>query len=163
MPSWGWQWHWESKWGASIAIARLSWWNNSVHEIWSTTWWWVYFWLINSDLWKIKIEICISDLIAYEFDCSSKHEVHHEGCTTMYLLSKGYWTTCYCTGDKCTPPNPTSAICYNSANNIGAQVTIAFAVCLTFFNKIMAWMIGPLFSNNAFKFGFQAMKRRISF
>jgi len=72
----------------------------------------------------------LGDLTAYVFSCSDKYEVHHEGCTTMYLLSKGYLTTCYCTGDKCTPTN--------SANNIGAQVTIGFAVFVAFFNKIMA-------------------------
>ena len=81
------------------------------------------------------MEICISDLAAYIFECSDSKEVKtNEECTTKNIA------ICYCTGDKCDPEDPT-----NSANNIGAQATFGFTVFLAFFNKVLAWIIAPSF------------------
>merc|ERR1712008_14823 len=67
-------------------------------------------------------------LAAFKYGCGEKDKVVAVGCKTGKLTTK-----CYCTGTKCTPKNPTS-----SANTIGTQATIGFAVILAFFSKIMA-------------------------
>merc|ERR1711935_1161249 len=69
------------------------------------------------------------DISTYTFGCSDTSEEHEDKCFT-----KGPTKTCYCTGSSCTPPDPIK----NSANAIGTQITIGFALFLTIFNKIMA-------------------------
>merc|ERR1712008_667175 len=68
-------------------------------------------------------------LSAFKYGCGEK-KVKPVGCKTATLKTK-----CYCTGTKCTPPNPTAK---NSANTIGTQATIGFAFILAFFSKVMA-------------------------
>jgi len=73
---------------------------------------------------------------AYKFGCSKTKDVKTLGCTVSGLTS-----TCYCTGNLCDPCSPTDKKCKNgknSANTIGAQVTVGFAVFLAVFNKVMA-------------------------
>ena len=38
----------------------------------------------------------------YKFGCGEKNKVEPEKCKTGTIR-----TRCYCTGDKCVPPNPT--------------------------------------------------------
>ena len=98
---------------------------------------WVYFWLIILFFEKIRIEfwVHISDGAAYVFRCSDPYDqVYPVGCTV-----KGLVVTCYCTGDKCELPELTGFESIfestNSANNIGTQVTIGFAVFWVFSTK----------------------------
>ena len=81
------------------------------------------------------MEIWISDLAAYIFECSDSKEVKtNEECTTKNIA------ICYCTGEKCDPEDPK-----NSANNIGAQAIFGFVVFWAFFNKVLAWIIASSF------------------
>ena len=92
---------------------------------------------------RLKLWIHFSEAAAYKFGCSKKKDVQKVGCTVKSLMS-----TCYCTGNLCDPGNPTDKNDVanktkpktNSANTIGAQVTIGFAVFLAVFNKVMAWI-----------------------
>ena len=96
---------------------------------------WVYFWLIILFFEKIRIEfwVRISGGAAYVFRCSDPDDQEYpDGC---YV--KGLVVTCYCTGDKCELPEfDTSEFeSTNSANNIGTQGTIGFAVFWVFSTK----------------------------
>ena len=84
-------------------------------------------------------------MAGYKFNCGEKGKKEANGCKTSTVGVK-----CYCTGSKCKHCNPTDKkdkSCEktkpkkNSANTIGTQATIGFALFLAFFSKIMAWMI----------------------
>jgi len=97
----------------------------------------------------------VKKVAAFTYGCGEKDKVNPLGCKQGTLKS-----TCYCTGTKCVPPNPTDEEAAikpkptvptpkptpkptlkpkkNSANTVGTQVTIVFALFLAFFSKIMA-------------------------
>ena len=76
---------------------------------------------------------------AFKYGCGEKGEKKPDGCKTGKIT-----VDCYCTGTKCKHCNPTDKKdkkCFkgkSSANTIGAQFTVGFAVFLTVFNKVMA-------------------------
>ena len=95
-------------------------------------------------------------MAAFKYGCGEKNKEEPLGCKQGILKTK-----CYCTGTKCVPPTPTDKKAVkeaadqnkpktnpttnpktnpkkNSANTIGTQVTIGFALFLAFFSKIMA-------------------------
>ena len=77
---------------------------------------------------------------AYTYGCGEKGKKEADGCKSGKIS-----VNCYCTGTKCKHCNPTDKkdksceiVKKNSANTIGAQVTVGFAVFLAVFNKVMA-------------------------